>query len=159
MLKLGNIGWKDYEVGWKDVRIDRATPLGNPFDMKGDETVRALVCESHRHWLWQNLKMVLAGDNTPVDAGGYWHPLAPKWKSQSSTVIVGSLNDLMHRQKSENLRLMCWCVQPDRAVRCHGHTVIKAIAWMEKEEKTWKGRQTWRSLVSEAESPEPLVRP
>jgi len=137
MLKLGNLRWGDFDLGWKDIRIDRASILGNPFDMGEDEGLRDLVCDTYKDFLWENLKAVLKGKNTYIDPANYGLDLAPKHKKALAAEIVAALVDLMERSQTQDLRLMCWCVDPDKPVRCHGEMIIRAITWMQQQTYDW----------------------
>jgi hypothetical protein len=89
------------ETVW--VRVDRGTPLGNPFHMK-DESQRASVIEKYRVWLWDQIK-----------AG---HPM-----------VVRELKRLCALERDRgSVTLLCHCAPRP----CHADVIIRALNWMKQ---------------------------
>lgn len=80
-----------------DFRIDRSTPVGNPFNMI-NESRRDSVCDQYEKWFNE------------------------KWfvEETHSRTFFAYLQTLMaaHRNYGK-LRLFCWCAP----LRCHGQTI------------------------------------
>lgn len=88
-----------------DVKVDRVSPLGNPFYMK-DESQRDKVCDEYEEWF---CKVVEDTNNEPVQTM-LWH-MVDKYKRH------GKLN------------LFCWCAPK----RCHSETIKRYIETKIKE--------------------------
>ena len=122
------------ESGWLDVRVDRATVLGNPFAMKHGEADREKVIKAYRKWLWANIKLAREGRNEILSITQYAlkHNLkiAGKTKSPSSQQIVAELKRLYQLLKQgRNLRLLCHCKQPGEEVLCHADVIKACLEW------------------------------
>lgn len=65
-----------------DVRVDRSSPLGNPFFMKS-ESERDIVCDKYKAWLYKNLN------------------------TSSVQRELAVLKDVLN--KYGRLNLFCWC--------------------------------------------------
>jgi len=86
-----------------DIRVDRQSPLGNPFYMK-DESKRNDVCDKYTTWLDDAIYMnTISGNNQKV---------------------VDELVRLIdiYRQYGK-LNLFCWCAPK----RCHAETIKEKI--------------------------------
>lgn len=80
-----------------------ASPLGNPFKLKGEES-RGAVIQSYRQWLWMK-----------------WAENGPEKEE---------LLRIARRVKAgEEVTLGCWC----HPHPCHGDVVANAINWIIKE--------------------------
>jgi hypothetical protein len=75
--------------------IDRATSIGNPFEMGTDESKRNLVCDQYEQWFKDE---VLTQKN------------ASAWSYLCSLLSLAMDRDIV---------LMCWCAPK----RCHGETI------------------------------------
>ena len=82
-----------------DVKIDRTSPLGNPWPMHR-ESVRDDVCEHYEQWFKEQVKET-------------------RYTSFKSAII--HLIDT-YREHGK-LRLFCWCAPK----RCHGETIKQYI--------------------------------
>ena len=77
-----------------DVKIDRSSILGNPFNMKS-EMYRQSVCDQYYYWFQDQIKQ----DNIPFGE---------------------ELDRLLALYKKHGyLRLFCWCAP----LKCHGETI------------------------------------
>jgi hypothetical protein len=80
-----------------------ASPLGNPFKLKGEET-RGAAIQSYRKWLWK------------------------KW--QEGGAEKEELLRIARQVKAgEAVTLGCWC----HPHPCHGDVVAKAVMWIIEE--------------------------
>lgn len=106
------------------VRVDRASLLGNPFELsnKSSKKQRAEVCEGHRRYLW----LILAYKKSPAEA------VQEVLKSIPSLVIAKTyklsdrdsfIKDLKFTYSSytEGKKLGCWCA-PEQ---CHADSYVK----------------------------------
>jgi hypothetical protein len=76
-----------------DVRVDRASVLGNPFHMR-DESQRDAVCDAYAQWIAEQIP--------------------------SNRVVCSELNRLIRIHKEYGqLNLYCWCSPK----RCHAETI------------------------------------
>ena len=100
------------------IRIDRASVLGNPFDMGSDERLRPAVVEAHSAWL----DALLA--NPALDAvqlaismaEQLGLKLATAWKRPSGRVVIRELYRIGQLAQTQEVWIMCWCSPAD----CHG---------------------------------------
>ena len=83
-----------------DVRIDRGTPWGNPFEL-GSDGDRATVIRAHLDWL-------ATGEAPITTPKGTWNPV---WVRE-------------HLPELRGKRLGCWCAPQ----RCHGETLAALAA-------------------------------
>lgn len=132
-IKVSKLGCP-HEPGWLDVRVDRATVLGNPFMMKHGEADREKVVEAYRRWLWANIKLAREGRNEIISITQYAlkHNLkiAGKFKSPSSQQIVAELKRLYQLLKQgRNLRLLCHCKQSGEEILCHADVIKACLEW------------------------------
>lgn len=88
------------------VRVDRASPLGNPFFMKNEEQ-RDLVCDKYVEWFADVV------DNIEAD-----YPLQRR--------EIGRLLSI-YKQYGK-LELFCWCVPR----RCHAETIKDYLTYKYK---------------------------
>lgn len=123
------------ELGWVDVRCDRASVLGNPFDMGKDESLREPVCKAYKEWLWLNIKLREQGSGNESVILDRWCSqglrVAPAFKYPTANQVVRALLDITEMlQAGKQVRLICWCKRPDREVLCHADTIVRCISWM-----------------------------
>jgi hypothetical protein len=85
-----------------DFRVDRASVIGNPFEMK-DENQRNEVCDKYVVWFDEQIKEVRTGKNEKVKA--YLSKLINAYREYGQ------------------LRLFCWCAPK----RCHAETIKKYL--------------------------------
>lgn len=98
--------------GINQVRADRGTALGNPFDMT-DESKRDNVCDAFDEYF----RAVMRGENPDLNqiAIKYGVPLSRKYKGTPSAI-----REMIERLKGkDNFTLMCWC----NPKRCHILTI------------------------------------
>ncbi|HYE73568.1 MAG TPA: DUF4326 domain-containing protein [Blastocatellia bacterium] len=88
----------------KGTCVDRTTPLGNPFKLKGEDTpeARAECLAKYRRWLWALIS------------------------HEPSSKEVFMLTDLARRIKTEDLTLTCFCAPKS----CHAQIIARAIKWL-----------------------------
>ena len=82
-----------------DVRVDRTSPLGNLFHMKGEDT-RDYVCYKYEVWFEDKLNVMC-----------------------HQRIIVEFLRLKVIYEQHGKLRLFCWCAPK----RCHAETIKKYI--------------------------------
>ncbi len=119
------------KLGFINIVCDRTSVLGNPFDMQGDEQKRDTVCDAFRQWLWQNIKLASTSSNAVVDPTEWKLPVAKTWYKPTSTQVWEELNKITNLVRAgTNVRLLCWCKQTNKNVRCHADTIKACIEWM-----------------------------
>lgn len=94
MIRVVNV--KTYKQNAEEIffKIDRTSPLGNPFHME-DETQRARVCEYYKVWF------------------------NDKVKKQDDTNFLNYLEFIYNKAKNNNIALGCWCSPK----QCHGEVI------------------------------------
>ena len=90
------------------VYIGRPSLLGNPFHI-GTHGTRREVIAQYRVWLWQQIK--------------------------EQPAVFQELQRLALQAQHDDLVLLCWCKEPDRAVPCHGDVIRAAIQWLKGKER------------------------
>lgn len=86
------------------IRVDRKSPLGNPFYMRS-ESMRDEVCEKYK---------------------AYFH----KKVSKRDPLIMGALQEIIDVLKSgTSVALACWCAPK----RCHGEVILEYVKSQIKE--------------------------
>lgn len=118
------------ELGYIDIRVDRASVLGNPFELTKEED-RDKVCDAYEEWLQENLRILLSNYNgVALDPylKKYYIAKASKFKYPTSNQVRKEINRLLTLIKQGNrLRLTCWCKEPDKEVRCHADSIKKVL--------------------------------
>ncbi len=114
--------------GWVDVRCDRFSVLGNPFDLKTEtESQRSAVCTANEEWLETNIKAFRSGDDIQVSLNRWLDQglsIAPKFKNPTSRQISSELMRIYRLVESgQNVRLMCWC----KPKQCHCDAIALKI--------------------------------
>lgn len=132
------------ELGWTDVRVDRSSVLGNPFELTG-ESQRALVIRGYKEWLWENIKLQdsnktifterkLSNEEKKMIVE---HIQLKQWyekglvrskafkypKCQRVTDELNKIVKLMRQGKK--VRLVCWCGEG----RCHADVIKSCLLW------------------------------
>ena len=111
--------------GWVDVRCDRSSVLGNPFQLRSEEE-RDMVCQQYKLWLWANIKQ----EADAVVHLGRWKreglAIASSFKHPTSRQVTREL-DLMVTfcRLGKNIRLLCWCAPK----RCHADGIKDCLLW------------------------------
>ncbi len=101
MIYIGNLREK-YNDNILQVRVDRKSPLGNPFIME-DESQRDTVCNLYEKYLLRQVK----------------HNLR---------LFCDELDRVLELANTQDIRLMCWCTPK----RCHSETIRDWILNNEK---------------------------
>jgi hypothetical protein len=81
-----------------DVRVDRSSVLGNPFNMEHDESLRDSVCDKYEEYFYKQIR-----------------------RSASFIQEIDRIRQLY--MKHGRIRLYCWC----HPKRCHAETIAKYI--------------------------------
>lgn len=103
-----------------DIRVDRASVLGNPFELKV-ESDRDYVIDNYRLWLWANIQTKSECIIIPNQ------PVSKKWKKPMSAHVYRELCRIESKVKNgEDVNLVCWCAPK----RCHADVIKSCIAWM-----------------------------
>jgi hypothetical protein len=111
IIKVVNKKTLTSEVGYTDIYIGRPSALGNPYPMSGEHT-RKVVCELYHQYLWKQMQIAW---REPAAQNSVWSEL------KRIALLVKS---------GVNVRLICWCKQPDIEIACHGDSISKAINWL-----------------------------
>ena len=118
------------ELGYIDIRVDRASVLGNPFELTNEED-RDKVCDAYNEWLHLNLLYSQEEETKYVDLNSWVElgfKIATKFKKPSCQQVGKEINrhvELLLQGKS--LRYQCWCKRKDRVVRCHADSIKKQV--------------------------------
>ena len=98
-INIKNLRYEQPKHEW-DVRVDRGTPLGNPFYMSlGRE--RDSVCDRYKAWLLTQIK-------------------------NKNKIVLDELYRLRDLYSYfQELNLFCWCAPK----RCHVETIIDALLY------------------------------
>ena len=108
------------------IRCDRASFLGNPFDMKS-EADRDKVCDGFRMYLW----VIVRHGRSPVDAANAVAlsmelPISAKWRSPTTGHFLAALEQVV--QAPDGTNLLCWCSPR----RCHCDQYVNYRTWVEQ---------------------------
>lgn len=136
MLIVGHLKQRHLE---SDIRCDRASVLGNPFELI-DECFRDEVVEAWRSYLKLVIRYKNRGNGDLVVEPHQITttlPISKTWKRPTANQIVSELSALVPLYKSDkNYRLMCWCRRDDaenNLPACHCDSVIACVKkWSEK---------------------------
>lgn len=98
MIRVVNL--KNYKAKPNEilVKVDRTTPVGNPFFMKG-ESQRNEVCDKYEKWFAKQLEL---DDNF-------------KFKEYLKNIII--------KAQTNDIALGCWCYPK----RCHAETIKRFV--------------------------------
>jgi hypothetical protein len=130
-ITVGSMRNLSPKLGFVDRMCDRTSVLGNPFDMQGDESLRDAVCDAFRQWLWENIKLARTGNNIVVNPQAWKLPVAKQECRPTSAQVWEELNKIANLVRAgSSVRLLCWCKQPNKNVRCHADTIKACIEWM-----------------------------
>lgn len=116
MVFVGNLRRGAFVPSGKRFRVDRSSPLGNPFWMQ-TEFHRDAVCDEYEKWF-----------NESVLKGG---PLTPSEHTNDSIRKAWDyLLAILDEARRGDVILMCWCTPK----RCHATTIKKWLdAQLEKD--------------------------
>ncbi len=107
-------------------RVDRASDLGNPFDL-GSEAQRLTVVRAHKEYLWAIVKHGFE----PIDAARQIlarYPeltLAKAWRQPTRAEFLAALDRLESAARRGDVAIGCWCAP--RA--CHGDNYRDYLEW------------------------------
>lgn len=108
-----------------DVRVDRSTPLGNPFVMGRngkDETQRGAVCDAFAYLVVgdaEGTSVAEIGRRFGVEVDSRFADSA-----KCATRRADALEQLQKRLlRGESVRLLCWCAPK----RCHAETIAQLL--------------------------------
>jgi hypothetical protein len=104
-------------------RVDRATALGNPFDL-ASEALRLTVIRAHKEHLW----LVVNYGMEPVAAAEqvgrkYGLRISPKCKRSTRAEFMAALSKARRAEK-----LGCWCAPKP----CHADNYVGYFRYLEK---------------------------
>lgn len=122
MITLGNIKTIGLSKG---IRIDRDTPVGNPFYLRV-EADREAVCDAYEEYFIQvmqisrldvvNMSSSLVRAIAIQLAKQYDLGISWTWQAPTACKFVDYLDAI-----TKDSLVLCWC----KPKRCHGHTIIK----------------------------------
>jgi len=120
-LNVANL--KTTKIG---IRCDRASFLGNPFDMKS-EADRPSVCDGFKKYLWA----VVGHGRSPVDAANAIAlsmelQVSAKWRSPTTGQFLAALEQV--ELAPDGTKLLCWC----SPLRCHCDEYVNYRAWVKQ---------------------------
>ncbi len=122
------------ELGWLDIRCDRSSVLGNPFDMGKDEQLREPVIKAYREWLWANIQLYQDNRGSGRVNLARWKNLrvaTAAFKNPSANDVVKELQRIAGLVKAgKKVRLLCWCKQENKEVACHADIVMNCLIWI-----------------------------
>lgn len=118
-IKVGSLrsGWIG-EPGWLQIRCDRTSVLGNPFELK-KEGDRAAVCQAYDEWLGENIVAYRHHLNIHISLE-IWKQqgliVAPTFKNPTSRQVSAEMMRIFQAVRAgNNVCLMCWC----KPLECH----------------------------------------
>jgi hypothetical protein len=108
------------------IRIDRKSPVGNPFWMK-DESMRDEVCLRYRPYFADQMKR--------------------------NAVFYAYIVDILDKyRRGEDVVLLCWCAPK----KCHGETIVEWIKDQEdwsmiieedQDNESWEEEKPWQKTM------------
>lgn len=123
-------------LGPEDIRVDRGSVLGNPYEMEKDESNRDRVVEAYKHWLFANIKCWLEAKSEGIPtrllsidpsslaiASGL--RIAPAWKQPSVAQVEVEFIRLCYLATQQDISLICWCFPK----ACHADVLRAALIW------------------------------
>lgn len=93
------------------IRVDRGTPLGNPYTMYKEEA-RDKVCNKYDHMFWYTVKQYLRVVNYFGEG-----------KIDKTDPFIDELKFIYYTSINNDITLLCWCFPK----RCHARTIKKFI--------------------------------
>lgn len=102
IMKIRIVNLKNYTPRPDEIliKVDRSTPLGNPFFMK-NESMRDKVCDKYDDWFDKEFHSTL-------------------YKNDK---FLNYLHHIHNVAKTNNVALGCWCYPK----RCHAQTIVNYI--------------------------------
>lgn len=135
LIKIASMrGYLSSELGYIDIRVDRASVLGNPFELTKEED-RDKVCDAYEKWLLDNLNTLSSNYNgldiiLPLDPylKKYYITKASKFKYPYVSQVENEINRHVNLLFEGNLlRYICWCKKKTVEVRCHADSIKKEV--------------------------------
>lgn len=113
-------------------RVDRASALGNPFDL-GSEDQRPIVVKAHKEYLWEMIRKRIPPDRDkePIKAVEIVHArypeltLARAWKRPTRAEFMAALAELEAVARRGDCAIGCWCAPRE----CHGDNYRDYLVW------------------------------
>ena len=105
MIKIGNIKTYKKDDDYISIKIDRSSPLGNPFYMQ-DESKRDYVCDKYEEYF-----------NNKIN--------------DNDIVFMKELDKIYNLAINNDIVLLCWCSPK----RCHGETIKRYLEKIGDEEE------------------------
>lgn len=116
-IKVVNLRHVSNETGWLDIKCDRSSILGNPFELEGERS-RAVVVHAHKQWL--NQCRLNAGVDKPIPLDVWGMKIAPAFKNPTSSQVMQELDVIEGLLRAgKKVRLQCWCA--DKACHCDNY--------------------------------------
>lgn len=110
------------------VRCDRASVLGNPFDLR-NESERDAVIQAFRKYLWEVCHVWEEPEHAAMAiAEKMGLAIAPKWKKPTREALVLEIQRL---EQMESATLLCWCSPKP----CHCDIIVRYLEWWKKGDR------------------------
>jgi hypothetical protein len=132
-MSLNNLSNLSSEIGWLDIRVDRATALGNPFEIPKNcsaelqKDYRKRVILAFRSWLWENIQLNQSNPNERISLNKWietGYIISKQFKNPTAGQIVRKLRELWGLLSTGNkIRLLCWCAPLD----CHADVIKSCL--------------------------------
>jgi len=106
--------------GVRTIRVDRRTPLGNPYVMR-DEADRDDVCDAYRQLLGESLRGDVGDQRVReigIEHGFRGHVVS--WNAREAAAEVGRLRRIC---ACHDVRLDCHCAP----MRCHAEEIARVL--------------------------------
>lgn len=120
------------ELGWEDIRVDRASFLGNPFEITA-KMDRDAVVEAFKQWLWEMIKLNQHNPNSKVSLQTWTqqgYTVAKRFKHPTASQVVNELKQLWQKLKAgKKIRLLCWCTPR----LCHADIIVRCLIKVEHD--------------------------
>lgn len=113
------------EAGWLDIKCDRSTVLGNPFELEGEES-RVMVVRAHKQWLNQ-ARLHNRNEVLPLSSWtSQGFKVAKSYKRPTSFQVMQELNVIENAVRGgKKVRLQCWC----NPRQCHCDNYKAYLVW------------------------------
>lgn len=117
MINIGNKTLPETITAEHSYYVGRPSPLGNPFPIKKSKFSTKIYSleeslDLYKKWLWNELKNKGA-------------------KSDATKALVA----LAKLSKTEDITLVCWCVDENENGACHAKIIRGAIQWLNNGKK------------------------
>ena len=135
-------------LGLNDIRVDRGSYLGNPYELKKDESNRSQICTAYKYWLFANIQcwQKMKAQGIPPSRWGTIDPIAlpviikvpldlmaglaiaSAWKAPTVAQVENEFTRICHLATQQDINLICWCFPKE----CHADNLRAAIIWYHK---------------------------